>query len=60
MLLFPGYFVKCENRGVVGTQVCTNHIHDMGNFILFKLKFSKQTKVLERETKLRKINSTYS
>ena len=28
VLLFPGYFVKCENRGVVGTQVCTNHIHD--------------------------------
>ena len=28
MLQIHGYFAECENMGVVGTQVCPNHIHD--------------------------------
>ena len=28
MLQITEYFAEYENRGVVGTQVCPNHIHD--------------------------------
>ena len=28
MLQITKYFAEYENRGVVGTQVCTNHMHD--------------------------------
>ena len=28
MLQITEYFVEYENRGVVGTQVCTDHIYD--------------------------------
>ena len=28
MLEITEYFAEYENRGVVGTQVCPNHIHD--------------------------------
>ena len=28
MLQITEYFAEYENRGVVGTQVCPNHVHD--------------------------------
>ena len=52
VLEFLRYFTQCENRGVVGTQVCPNHIHDMGKLIFIQFKiFIKKTKVLVKETK---------
>ena len=54
MLQIHGYSIECENRGVVGTQVCPNHKHDMGKFYFIQFKnFLKQSKVLEKGNKMK-------
>ena len=62
MLQITEYFTEYENRGVVGTQVCPNHKHDMGKLYFIQLKkfYEIKLRCWRGETKRRKQNSTYT